>query len=54
LSDNNLTGQIPPELGNLTNLVSLSLYGNQLNGTIPISSNGASLGINNLTGLVTL
>ncbi|CAM6048110.1 unnamed protein product [Sphagnum compactum] len=53
LSDNNLTGPIPPELG-MTNLVSLYLYGNQLNGTIPISSNASSWGINNLTQLVTL
>jgi Leucine-rich repeat (LRR) protein len=54
LSDNNLTGPIPPELGYLTILESLSLYGNQLNGAIPISSNNASSGINNLTELVSL
>ncbi len=51
LSDNNLTGPIPPELGKLTQLVLLKLYGNQLNGKIPISSDNSSWGINNLTSL---
>jgi hypothetical protein len=41
-------------LGNLTNLESLYLYGNQLSGTIPISSNKSSFGINNLTYLISL
>ena len=35
LSDNQLTGEIPTELGGLANLQSLSLWGNQLTGEIP-------------------
>ncbi|XP_038898062.1 probable leucine-rich repeat receptor-like serine/threonine-protein kinase At3g14840 isoform X2 [Benincasa hispida] len=35
LSDNNLSGEIPPEWGNSTKLVSLYLNGNQLTGLIP-------------------
>ncbi|MCP5050278.1 MAG: hypothetical protein GY940_24135, partial [bacterium] len=35
ITSNNLTGSIPPELGNLSNLESLFLYNNQLNGSIP-------------------
>ncbi|WP_166404777.1 leucine-rich repeat domain-containing protein [Desulfonema ishimotonii] len=35
LSSNNLTGTIPPELGNLASLQKLYLYSNQLSGTIP-------------------
>ena len=34
-SDNRLTGEIPPELGNLEYLGVLRLSGNQLTGTIP-------------------
>jgi hypothetical protein len=35
MSNNNLIGTIPAELGNLKNLLSLSLWDNQLSGTIP-------------------
>jgi hypothetical protein len=35
LSNNNLVGVIPPELGLLRNLEWLSLYGNRLTGTVP-------------------
>lgn len=35
LRDNNLVGQIPPELGDLANLESLELHYNQLSGEIP-------------------
>ena len=35
LYSNNISGRIPNELGNLTNLVSLDLYLNSLNGPIP-------------------
>ena len=44
LYDNSLTGSIPAELGNLTNLTTLYLYRNSLSGSIP-----AELG--NLTNL---
>ena len=35
LEDNQLTGSIPPEIGNLTNLTLLNLEGNHLTGSIP-------------------
>ena len=47
LSDNQLTGSIPPEIGNLTNLTYLSLSSNQLTGEIPPE-------IGNLTNLTSL
>ena len=37
LQNNGLTGSIPPEIGNLTNLTWLYLYNNQLTGEIPES-----------------
>lgn len=47
LYSNNLNGSIPPELGNLTNLMSLKLYSNQLIGSIPYE-------LGNLPSLVVL
>ena len=35
LSSNNLSGELPPELGSLSNLQTLNLYTNQLTGEIP-------------------
>lgn len=35
LYSNNISGKIPNEIGNLTNLVSLDLYLNSLSGPIP-------------------
>ena len=58
LRENQLTGQIPPELGNLSNLQSLNLWGNQLTGEIPTElgslSNLRSLYLegNQLTGAI--
>ena len=37
LADNQLTGEIPAELGSLTNLTLLRLAGNQLTGCVPDS-----------------
>ena len=56
LSDSGLTGEIPPEIGNLTNLTFLELSQNQLTGTIPteignlINLNWLVLWENQLTG----
>ena len=36
LDDNNLTGSLPPEIGQLDRLLSLTLYSNRLSGPIPI------------------
>ena len=47
LSNNQLTGEIPSEIGNLTNLTDLYLYSNQLSGSIPPE-------IGNLTNLTKL
>jgi Leucine-rich repeat (LRR) protein len=35
LDNNNLTGEIPKEIGNLTNLIGLYLFNNKLTGVIP-------------------
>ena len=57
-NDNDLSGPIPPELGNLANLTSLELWENKLTGSIPPElSNLASLtslrlGSNELTGSI--
>ncbi len=37
LDNNQLTGEIPSSIGNLTNLTYLGLYDNQLTGEIPYS-----------------
>ena len=47
LYNNYLSGEIPPEIGNLTNLTYLNLYNNQLTGEIPPE-------IGNLTNLTDL
>ena len=55
---NRLTGTIPPELGNLTNLTNLSLNDNRLTGEMPSELgnleylNWLSFGGNQLTGCV--
>ena len=47
-----LTGEIPPELGNLANLSKLQLDGNQLSGCMPSSlSDQLNMGISDLGGL---
>ena len=55
LSENNLTGQIPPDLGNLGSLGALDLRGNNLTGQIPAELGNLRLTTldlrgNNLTG----
>lgn len=56
LQENQLTGSIPAELGALSGLVTLDLYGNQLTGAIPVELGNLSdlhylnLGSNSLTG----
>jgi hypothetical protein len=55
LSGNELTGSIPPQLGNISGLETLELHNNRLTGTIPISStNSYNLGLDNMTSLLTL
>ena len=48
LGENQLTGQIPPALGHLSNLRNLSLWVNQLSGPIPVELGN----LRNLTDLV--
>ena len=58
LYENQLSGHIPPELGNLSNLTVLNLYSNQLSGTIPSELGNLSslevlaLSANQLTGSI--
>ncbi len=58
LSDNQLDGELPPELGNLSNLVGLALSYNGLNGEIPLelgrlsSLEWLSLSDNRLNGAI--
>jgi len=50
LSDNNLSGNLPPEIGNLSGATDINLSLNQLTGTIPIAfSNLANLEVLNLS-----
>ena len=56
LGDNQLSGALPPELGDLANLRELGLWSNQLSGEIPpelgnlANLTGLYLGINQLSG----
>ena len=58
LTENNLNGLLPPEIGDLTELQSLALYNNHLTGTIPPEIGGLAqlttlgLGYNQLEGAI--
>ena len=43
LSYSGLSGEIPPEIGSLTNLIVIDLYNNQLTGDIPVEIGNLSL-----------
>src|SRR6478672_1372648 len=56
LSNNNLTGELPKEIGNLTSLQSLNLFRNNISGNLPASIGNLkflktmNLAFNKLTG----
>ena len=58
LSNNNLSGAIPPEIGDMSNLVSLDLSGNDLSGKIPaavgnlVNLDSLNLADNGLSGQI--
>ena len=58
LSNNNLSGAIPPEIGDMSNLVSLDLSGNDLSGKIPaavgnlVNLDSLNLADNRLSGQI--
>ena len=58
LDGNSITGSIPPEIGNLTNLITLGLDDNQLTGSIPpeignlTNLNYLRLNDNQLSGII--
>ena len=51
LNHNQLSGEIPPELGNLVKLIGLDHYENQLSGCVPSSLQGQLDGLDDLGGL---
>ncbi len=53
LNENQLSGEIPPELGNLANLTRLDLGGNELSGCVPTSRLGQLSSDSDLGGLPT-